>query len=142
MKIFLTKFLLLISLTIVVQSCSAPRHLLPLKEGQKNILSNQNFKAPFRDNFKTMVFKTNIAYGSKFEFGGMLALKQMRPRNYRVIFMTMSGSTLFDFEFVEQGFIIHKLLKAMDKKIFLKIINQDYSMLLANNIFGKKCIVF
>ena len=66
----------------------------------------------------------------------------MKPGNYRAIFMTMSGSTLFDFEFGSQGFVVHKLLKAMDKKLLLKIIEQDFFLLLANNIPGKKGIVF
>jgi len=142
MKVFLTKYLLLISLVICFQSCNTPQYLMPLKEGRKTTISEQNFKAPFQDNFKSMVFKTNLAYGEKFDFGGLLALKQMKPGNYRAIFMTMSGSTLFDFEFGSQGFVVHKLLKAMDKKLLLKIIEQDFFLLLANNIPGKKGIVF
>jgi hypothetical protein len=142
MKVFLTKSLLLISLVICLQSCNTPKHLLPLKDGQNTTLSEQNFKAPFQDNFKSMVFKTNLTYGEKLDFGGLLALKQMKAGNYRAIFMTMSGSTLFDFEFGEQGFVVHKLLKSMNKKLLLKIIEQDFFMLLANNIPGKKGIVF
>lgn len=142
MNRLLIQFLGYLSLICCFVSCSTPGQLLPLKNGQKVTLSANNFKPPFQDNFKSMLFKTNLSYGKKFDFGGLLALKQIKTGNYRAIFMTMAGSTLFDFEFGTQGLVVHKLLKAMDRKILLKIIEKDFEMLLANNLQGKEAFLY
>ena len=65
-----------------------------------------------------------------------------RKANYRTIFMTKFGMTLFDFEFGENGFVVHKVLEQMDRKVFLKIIEQDMEMLLSRGILGNKAIEF
>jgi hypothetical protein len=89
-----------------------------------------------------MLFKANMRYGEKFDLGGLLALKQVKKDNFRAIFMTVSGTTLFDFEFGQQGLVIHQLLRAMDRKTLLKIIEQDFYMLLANHLNGQKATLF
>lgn len=138
----LIKFLVLISGFFFFSSCTTPQALVPLSKGEKMTLSKEVFKPIFKDNFKSFLFKTTMSYGDKFEQGGLLALKQLSEGNYRTIFMTTFGMTLFDFEFGENGFIVHKVLEQMDKKVFLKIIEQDIEMLLARNILGNKATVF
>lgn len=141
MQVSLIKFLLLISFVITLQSC-APKHLLPLKNGERAVLTEKNFKPTFKDNFKSMVFKTNLSYGDKFDFGGMLAFKQLSEGTYRAIFMAMSGSKIFDFEFGKNGFVVHSIIETFNRKILLKVIEQDFNLLLANNIIGNKSTIF
>lgn len=142
MRVSLTKRLLLISCCIFFASCTTPKHLLPLSKGKTTTLSKDNFKPIFKDNFKSFLFKTTLTYGDKLEQGGLLALKQLSEGNYRTIFMTKFGMTLFDFEFGDNGFIVHKVLEQMDRKIFLKIIEQDMEMLLSRGILGNQAIEF
>lgn len=142
MQASLTKLLLSISWFILFASCNTPKYLLPLSNGEKTSLSRGNFKPIFKGNFKSFLFKTTMTYGDKFEQGGLLALKQVSEGNYRTIFMTKFGMTLFDFEFGEKGFIVHKVLEQMDKKMFLKIIEQDIEMLLTRAIWGSKATIF
>lgn len=123
-------------------SCSTPSHLSPLGKGQKTTLSEANFKPIFKDDFKSFLFKTTMSYSDKFELGGMLMLKQLSEGNYRLIFLTKFGMTLFDFEFGSNGFVVHKTLEQFDKKIFLKIIEQDFEMLLGRGLLGSKATVF
>ena len=142
MKIFQTKLLLLISLFIFLGSCGIPKHLNPLNKGEKSFLSEENFKPVFKGDFKSFLFKTNLTYGRKLEFGGMLMLKQVSSNNYRVIFMTKFGMTMFDFEFGDRGFVVHKAFEQLNKKIFLKILKQDIGMLLSRDVLGSQAIIF
>ena len=142
MKIFQTKLLLLISLFVFLGSCGAPKHLTPLNKGKKSILSEENFKPVFEGSFNSFLFKTSLTYGSKLEFGGMLMLKQVAADNYRVILMTKFGMTMFDFEFGNKGFVVHKAFEQLNKKIFLKILKQDIGMLLSRDVLGSQAIVF
>ncbi|BDS15642.1 hypothetical protein [Aureispira anguillae] len=142
MQVSLTKFLLLISWVLFLVGCGAPKQLQPLSKGQVVTLSKDNFKPIFKDNFKSFLFKTTMAYGDKFEQGGMLMLKQLSEGNYRTVFMTKFGMTLFDFEFGKNGFVVHKVLKEMNKKVFLKIIEEDIEMLLARDLLGQKATFF
>ncbi len=141
MRLFLTRFLVLSSF-LLLQNCSIPKAVKPLKRGQKKEISIQDFSPPFQDNFKSLVFKTNLSYSDKFDLGGLLVIKQLSEGNYRTIFLAMSGSTLFDFEFGENGFIVHQSLKIFDKKILLQIIEQDFSLLLAKDVLGHQGQVF
>ena len=142
MQASLTKLLILISVCFFFASCTTPKHLLPLSKGNATTLSEDNFKPIFKDNFKSFLFKTTLTYGDKLELGGLLALKQLSEGNYRTIFLTKFGMTLFDFEFGDNGFIVHKVLEQMDRKIFLKIIEQDMEMLLSRGILGNKATAF
>jgi hypothetical protein len=106
------------------------------------ILSKEKFKPIFKDKFKSFLFKTTLSYGDKFEQGGLLALKQLSEGNYRTIFMTKFGMTLFDFEFGDNGFIVHKIFEQLDRKILLKIIEQDMEMLLSRGVLDNTATQF
>lgn len=142
MPISLIKHLVFISCCVFFASCTTPKHLLPLSEGKITQLSKDNFKPIFKDNFKSFLFKTTLSYGDKFTQGGLLALKQLSEGNYRTIFMTKFGMTLFDFEFGKNGFVVHKVLEQMNRKVFLKIIEQDIEMLLTRGVLGNKATRF
>ncbi|MFT5648091.1 MAG: hypothetical protein ACI976_002787 [Aureispira sp.] len=142
MQISLTRFLILISGCFFFASCTTPKYLLPLPEGNVITLSKDNFKPIFKDNFKSFLFKSTLTYGDKFQQGGLLAIKQLSEGNYRTILMTSFGMTLFDFEFGNNGFVVHKVLEQMDRKLLLKIIEQDIEMLLSRDILGNKAIEF
>lgn len=142
MQVSLTKLLILISACFFFAGCTTPKHLLPLSKGKVSILSKDNFSPIFKDKFKSFLFKTTLSYGDKFEQGGLLALKQLSEGNYRTIFMTKFGMTLFDFEFGDNGFVVHKVFEQLDRKILLKIIEQDMEMLLSRNVLGNKAVLF
>lgn len=134
-------FLIFISV-LSISACTTPQSLQPLKKGQQQVLSDENFKPIFKDNFKSFVFKTKMLYGNKFEMGGMLVLKQTSEANYRTIFLTKFGLTLFDFEFGEQGFIVHKAFEQINKKMFLKVIENDMELLLTRHYKGAEALFF
>lgn len=137
MQRYLINCLLCISLSCLLGACAVPSALTPLPKGQSVVLDEQQFKPVFKHTFKAILFKTSLAYGDKLQMSGLLVLKQLKPNNYRTVFMTQFGLTLFDFEFGEQGFIIHKALEQLNRPIFLKLIQQDMELLLSRNIIGQ-----
>lgn len=155
MQKFLIIFSLLISI-FLLQNCSIPKAIKPLKTGvQKEITTddfiptfhNNNLKSKlkkllFQKRAKSLLFKSNLSYGDKFDLGGLLAIKEVSEGNYRTIFMTIGGATLLDFEFGKKGFIVHKTLKVFNKKIFLKILEQDLAMLLAKDVLSNQGTIY
>lgn len=83
----------------------------------------------------SMLFKAHFQYGKKLQIGGLLMLKQTQPNVYRVLLMAEMGATLFDFEFGEGHFKVHRSLEALNKPMLLKIIEKDIKLLLMQNPF-------
>lgn len=128
-------------LLLILSSC-APSALNPLGKGKKTVVTESDFKSIFKDDFNSFLFKTTMSYSDKFELGGMLMFKQLSEGNYRAVLMTKFGMTLFDFEFGKNGFVVHKSLEQMKNKMFLKIIEQDFEMLLARGVLGSTAMIF
>lgn len=86
-------------------------------------------KSIFGDRFDSFLFKANIRIYHK-EFSGLLVTKQMRPRDYRVIFTTELGMKLFDFEFSDTTFTLHYCVPQFNRPALIQIIQQDIRILL------------
>ncbi|MGH1337856.1 MAG: hypothetical protein ACRBFS_17175 [Aureispira sp.] len=138
----LMRFLGFISCCFLVIACQTPKALQPLKEGQHLVISKKDFKPVFKNKATSFLFKTTLNFGPNIQQGGLLALKKSSDQHYRAIFMTKFGLTLFDFEFGEQGFIVHKALEQVNKPILLQVIRQDLELLLARHIIGQSAQVF
>lgn len=78
------------------------------------------------------VYKSNIkAYGEL--FGGILVVKSLGDQHHRIAFMTEFGSTLFDFEFANEGFTVHSIIPQLDKKLLINLLKKDFQILLKNH---------
>ncbi|MBC6999299.1 hypothetical protein [Cytophaga sp. FL35] len=87
----------------------------------------------FSDTSKDYVYKANIdAFGNS--FGGLFIVKKIGENNHRMVFTTEMGNTIFDFSIKNQEFTIHKILKDMDRKILLNILQQDLTALVTEKL--------
>lgn len=87
----------------------------------------------------TTIYKTGVnVYGHY--ISGLLLIKPMGEDDYRVVFTTETGLTLFDFGFEGEKFIVHSVIGKMNKKPVLLVLNQDLSAILGRILKGKKAI--
>lgn len=142
MQLSLINYFLLASLlSICWQSCSPVRSFGPFVGKESVTISEKYIQTPFNEDYDAFLFNCKISYGNKFEQSGLMALKQLNPDDYRAIFMTKFGLTLFDFEFGKKGFVVHKSFEAMDNKLLLKIIEADMESVLCRNMYGTEGVL-
>lgn len=132
MKRFLTACLLWISLACGVWRCAPPLPLLGKRQ-----TATDSIAPPFAAATQSMLFKAHFQYGNKLKIGGLLLIKQTAPKVYRILLMAEMGATLFDFEFSDNTFKVHRSFEALNRPIFLKIIENDIKLLLLQRPFKR-----
>ncbi|MFX0555719.1 hypothetical protein ACOCEA_02920 [Maribacter sp. CXY002] len=78
---------------------------------------------------KDYVYKARIKAFKK-EFGGILVIKKIAPKEHRIVFTTELGNTIFDFSFLESGFKVNRIIKALDRNILISILKKDFLALI------------
>jgi len=77
-------------------------------------------------------FTTTVDVAGR-HISGLLLIKKMEDNSRRVVFTSESGLTFFDFEFASTGdFIVHHIVKMMDKKAVISTLRKDFDLLLGN----------
>ncbi len=117
----------LISLFLVLSGCSlkTTEDLIAIPISEKSI--NNTY---FSDANQDYIYKAKIdVYGHN--FGGILILKKISNESHRLVFTTEFGNTLFDFTIGEDSFNVNYILPEMDKKIFLKTLENDFRLLIS-----------
>jgi hypothetical protein len=62
---------------------------------------------------------------------GLLLVKEMPDQSTRIVFTNEAGIKFLDFEFPgKEGFKVHYILKQMDKKPVIRLLQNDFSLLL------------
>ncbi|WP_310992927.1 hypothetical protein [Aequorivita marina] len=110
----------------LLSSCS-----LKTTEGLRQVgfnrveVNNPYFSNPTID----YVYKAKIQLYRK-NFGGILILKKLGPKNHRIVFTTEFGSKLFDFQFEGDSFTKHFVVKDLDKKFIINTLRKDFKLLI------------
>lgn len=130
------KNLLLISLCLCCVACSVHPYK-KLDKGTTYILKKEDLRSVVADTTTFFLFKSALSY-KEHHFGGNLVIKAKGADNYRIVLMTEMGMKIFDFEFTPTDFIVHHCIDALNRKIVLRIIENDMRLVLMNNIVGKK----
>jgi len=118
-----TRFVVI--LFIFLQSCV----LTDLKKIDNNdfkfekVLSNKN---------KSYIYRANLNLYDN-DFSGMIIIKPLKD-NFRVVFINEIGMKFFDFEFSEQKFKVNQIFEPMNKKIFIKLLINDFRFILMNSL--------
>lgn len=128
-------YFLLLSISLFLLACS-PKQLGQLRPTIE-LSPVSGLYSLFEKDFGSFLFKAHLQYGKKPKIGGLMIVKQTEPEVYRVIFMAEMGLSLFDFEFGKNGFIVHKKFELLDRKILLKIIENDIGLLLMTDEFKR-----
>lgn len=87
----------------------------------------------FSDTNTDYVYKAKIKV-FKNDLGGILVIKKIAPKEHRVVFTTELGNTIFDFSFEGDAFKVNRILKEMDRKILLNILEKDFKALVQEQI--------
>lgn len=78
---------------------------------------------------KSRLFRTEIKIYNN-EFSGMLAVKKTDTAKFRIIFINEVGMKFFDFEITETTDSVLFIFEPMNKKLFIKMLIEDYRSLL------------
>lgn len=118
------RFLLLSSIVFLVlfTSCKS------LSKTSNKEISNTLFNEVDKD----FVYKAHVKISSH-EFGGVIYIKKIEE-NFRVVFTTEMGNTIFDLTITKKGYIKHKAVVALDRKIILSIIAKDFRILTTEKV--------
>jgi hypothetical protein len=101
---------------------------------QPTALDAREIRNPyFSDVQKDYVYKANIIV-FEHNFGGILVLKKLANQTHRIAFTTELGNTIFDFTLSATDFKVNRILKEMDRKILLSILEQDFRSLIQEEI--------
>ncbi len=78
------------------------------------------------------IFKISIeVYGH--DFGGVLAIKKLESKHYRIALITEIGAKLLDFELINGEMKLNYGIEQLNRKIILNILKQDFLILLNEN---------
>lgn len=87
----------------------------------------------FSPSFQKALYKANISFLTK-RMGGLMFIKKDSVGNYRMVFTSEVGLTLFDMEWKDSSFLIHKTLPQLEQYGILALIQEDMEILLQTNV--------
>ncbi len=134
MKKFLIVILLLNNL-IFIFSCSS------YKKITNNTIQKNKLTSPFDSSFNKILFKSKIYFYKKY-YTGLLFIKQTSVADYRIVFISEIGKKIFDFELNKNNFTVKYILPVINKKILIKTLKKDFSLMLLSNISSNKTTEF
>jgi hypothetical protein len=120
-------------LLLIISSCSVPyRNQIPL--------SSDSFEAPvpwFDSDTGYYLYNTAIDLMNK-HYSGITVVKPSGDGIFRVIMMTETGLKIMDIEFLSDSFpVVHYIMEAMNKKILIRTLTRDISLVLMNQLSNK-----
>lgn len=116
---------LLINLALLAVSCGTfPKKQNLVPSSKQATLSIPYFANPDTD----YIYKAHIEVRDK-HFGGLLIIKKTGENSHRIAFTTEMGNTIFDFSFRDAVFKVHFIPEELDRKMLLKILEQDFRTL-------------
>lgn len=87
----------------------------------------------FSDTEKDYLYKAKIAaFGN--DFGGILVVKKIGNIHHRIVFTTEFGAKIFDFEFENTNFKVNYIVEALDKKLLVKTLKNDFELLIKEKL--------
>lgn len=121
---------LLISITVLLVGCASypKKQKLAVLDTGKQALSIPYFSNPETD----YVYKAGIDVFDN-HFSGLLIVKKTDENTHRVVFTTEMGSKIFDFSFQGNLFTINYIQDDLNRKLLLKILEQDFRTLVCEN---------
>jgi hypothetical protein len=93
----------------------------------------------FGDAFQKSLFRVTFDISDN-HLTGFIFIKKISDTSYRILFSNDFGMQIFDFEFLENEFIIHYCFPSMNRKSLLKLLENDFRILLFSDYGIKKII--
>lgn len=132
MKFFLfAKLIFILLLIMPVTSPALPRGVIVASDTIKN------WDPVFGNDFQKSLYRATMDI-SKHHLSGFIFIKKNSDTSYRILFSNEFGMQIFDFEFLENEFIVHYCFPSLDQKSLLKLLDNDFRILLFSNLGIKK----
>jgi len=119
------KYIIYIILIAFLQSCT----ITNLHKSSKEI----NYNKVLSKTSETYIYRANLNLYNN-DFSGMIIIKPQENNNYRIVFINEVGMKFFDLEFNDETYKINHIFEPMNKKIFLKLLINDFRFILMNNL--------
>lgn len=88
----------------------------------------------FQPQFGRALYETSVDVIGK-HLSGLLLIKRMPDSSLRIVFTNEMGVSYFDFEFpANGGFVVHTMMKKMNKKAVKKTLQHDFELVLMNRL--------
>ena len=132
------RFLLSSLLLILCVSCTS----YPKKQNFRLIetRSVSNLNPYFSDTTQDYIYKANISAFDN-NFGGIFIVKKLGPDHHRIVFTTELGNKIFDFTFSKNEFKVNHVLKDLDKKLLINILQNDFKVLVTESPVVEKAFL-
>lgn len=124
-------FLLLISFCF--NACS-PKPMHADFELQEDLPGKDYSLGKFKPRIERVLYNASVDVVGN-HLSGILLMKKMPDNSLRVVFTNEMGVSFFDFEYPEAGgFIVHSIMKKMNKKAVKKTLRHDFELVLMNRL--------
>jgi hypothetical protein len=91
----------------------------------------------FGDAFQKGLFRATLEISDN-HLTGFIFIKKISDTSYRILFSNDFGMQIFDFEFLEDEFIVHYCFPSMNRKSLINLLENDFRILLFSNTGIKK----
>ncbi len=112
----------------MLAACSSPYKHLQKASNVQSGCAQQLFPV-----FDKVIYDTQVDIVGK-QLSGLLIFKTMADGSKRAVFTSETGPTIFDFEFKGDEFTKHFCIEKMDRKVVVKTLQRDLSLLLMEGI--------
>jgi hypothetical protein len=127
MRIFLFANLIFFALL------TRPLTSLALPGGVMNACDTiKNWDPVFGTDFQKGLYRATFDI-SKHHLTGFIFIKKTSDTTYRILFSNEFGMKFFDFEFLENEFIVHYCFPSLDRKSLLKLLDNDFRIIIFPN---------
>jgi hypothetical protein len=100
----------------------------------------QTWIPPLGTHFEKSLFRCVLDI-SKNHVTGLILIKKTSDSSFRIMYSNEMGMNYFDFEFIRERFIVHYTFPSFSKTSFLKILEDDFRLLLPEDFSGKRTIL-
>lgn len=128
------RFFILLFVLFFISSCTNPYKNLVKTEYPANNIKIIPFALPHSE--KTIIYKADINF-YKNNFGGLLVIKKIADKNYRLALTTQFGLKIFDFELNQGKLTVVFCIDQLNKELIIKTFEEDFSLLLLQHDFEK-----
>ncbi len=91
----------------------------------------------FNENTKSQFYRAGMKFRD-YEFGGQLVFRQMKEDVFRIVIMSEIGIKFLDMELTPKKRIVHHVNDQLNRPIVLKVFENDFRLLLMNDIDSYK----
>jgi hypothetical protein len=127
MQVSPIRYLLFFSAACSFFSCDPYRHM-------QKIASDPSCVYSLKPDFNHVVYKTSVDVIGK-HLSGILLIKNMPDSGTRIVFLSETGFSFFDFGFgSDSGFRVYQITPQMNNKALIKTLRKDFELLLFRNM--------